>query len=210
MSPEPGDSPPQPPVLVPRPPHAASLPFVLRREHGVISGREITSTRDEIHGLLRLDGERLVVQWSASRETSRVGREIRTDRELAPVREVVVPLDAVAGAQLRWAWRRWPPRQVLVLTAADLRAFQSLAGETDGPGLVLEHPAELTVELRRRDREAAREFVAELELALAEHALRLAEGHAAIGPGGIERLESPAPERLTRSREDAESRQRPL
>jgi len=171
-------------VLVTRPPHAAALPFVIRREHGVISGREITSTRDEIHGLLRLDGERLVVQWSASRETSRVGREIRTDRALAPVREVVVPLDAVAGAQIRWDWRRWPPRQVLVLTAADLRAFQSLAGETDAPGLVLEHPAELTVELRRRDRAAAREFVAELDLALADHALRLAEGHAAIGAGG--------------------------
>jgi hypothetical protein len=171
------------PVLATRSPHAAALPFVLRREHGVISGREITSTRDEIHGLLRLDGARLAVQWSASRQTSRVGREIRTDRELAPVREVVLPLGAVAGAQLRWEWRRWPPRRVLVLTAADLRAFQSLAGETDGPGLVLEHPAELTVELRRSDRAAAREFVAELELALAEHALLIAERHAAIGPG---------------------------
>ena len=200
------DSSSQPVVLATRPPHAAALPFVLRREHGVISGREITSTRDEIHGLLRLDGERLVVQWSTSRETSRVGREIRTDRELAPVREVVLPLDAVAGAQIRWEWRRWPPRQVLVLTAADLRAFQSLAGETNAPGLVLEHPAELTVELRRRDRAAAREFVAELDLALADHALRLAERHAAIGPGGVERLEGAVPERLPRSREDAEPR----
>ena len=208
MSSHSGDSSAQPAVLVIRPPHAAALPFVLRREHGVISGREITSTRDLIHGLLRLDGERLVVQWSASRETSRVGREIRTDRELAPVREVVLPLDAVAGAQIRWEWRKWPPRQVLVLTAADLRAFQSLAGETDTPGLVLEHPAELTVELRRRDRAAAREFVAELDLALAEHALRLAEGQTAIGPSGIEQLEAPVPERLTRSREDVESRQR--
>src|SRR5215813_6116130 len=128
MSSHSGDSSSQPPVLAARPLHAAAFPFVLRREHGVVSGREITSTRDEIHGLLRLDGERLVVQWSASRETSRVGREIRTDRELAPVREVVLPLDAIAGAQIRWEWRRWPPRHVLVLTAADLRAFQSLIG----------------------------------------------------------------------------------
>jgi hypothetical protein len=206
MSSDSRDSSSQPPALATRPPHAAALPFVIHREHGVISGREITSTRDDIHGLLRLDGERLVVQWSASRETSRVGREIRTDRELGPVREVVVPLDAVAGAQLRWTWRRWPPRQVLVITAADLRAFQSLAGEPDGPGLVLEHPAELTLELRGRDRAAAREFVAELELALADHALRLAEGHVGIGRGGIERLEGPAPERLTRGRGDAETR----
>jgi len=197
MSSDSRNLPSQSPVLATHPPRAAALPFVLRREHGVISGREITSTRDVIHGLLRLDGERLIVQWSASRETSRVGREIRTDRELGPVREVALPLDAVAGARLRWEWRRWQPRQLLVLTAADLRAFQSLAGETDGPGLVLEHPAELTVELRRVDRAAASEFVAELELALAEHALRLAEEHAAIGRGGVERLEGPSPQRLT-------------
>ncbi len=208
MSSQSRDSSSQPPVLATRLPRAGALPFVLRREQGVISGREITSTRDEIHGLLRLDVDRLVVQWSASRETSRVGREIRTDRELAPVREVVIPFDAIAGAHLRWEWRRWPPRHVLVLTAADLRAFQSLAGDTDGPGLVLEHPAELTVALRGRDRAAAREFVAELELALAEHALRLAEEHAAIGPGSIEGLKGGAPGRLTRPG-DAESRQPP-
>jgi hypothetical protein len=157
--------------------HAAALPFVVRREHGVIAGREITSTRDEIHGLLRLDGDRVVVQWRAARETSRVGSEIRTDRELAPVRDVALPLAGIASARVRWEWRRWPPRRVLLLTAADLRAFEALGSEpgVPGAGLVLEHPAELTLDLRRRDREAARAFVAELELALAERALRAAE-----------------------------------
>jgi hypothetical protein len=180
----------------PPPPHAAALPFVLRRAHDVIRAGEITSTREQLHGLLRLDGdgERVVVQWSVARETSRVGREIRTDRELGPVREVVVPLASIAGARLRRVWRRWPPGRggdLLVLTAADLRAFEGLAGGEGVPGLVLEHPAELTVELRRQDREAAREFVAELELALAEQALgralRAAERTAPLGAGEARR-----------------------
>lgn len=62
--------------------HTAALPFVLRRKHDVVSGREITSTQDQLHGLLFLDGERLTTQWRTSREISHVGSEIRTDHEL--------------------------------------------------------------------------------------------------------------------------------
>lgn len=169
--------------------HSAALPFVLRREHGVVSGREVTSTREELYGLLRLEGERLFVQWRTAREVSRVGREIRTDRELAPIREVAIPLSGLAGARVRWAWRRWRPVQVLVLTAADLRAFDVLTGEAGTPGLVLEHPAELVLELRRTDGALAREFASELRLAVSEEMLRLLEevpqpqvptGHAAL------------------------------
>jgi hypothetical protein len=61
--------------------------------------------------------------------------------------------------------RRWWDGDRLVLTAADLRAFEVVSGEA---GLRLGHPAELVVKLRRRDRLAAEEFAAELALALAE------------------------------------------
>ena len=40
-------------------PHSAALPFVLRRSSDVVGGSEITSTRETIHGLLRLDGDKL-------------------------------------------------------------------------------------------------------------------------------------------------------
>ena len=76
--------------------HSASLPFVIRREHGVVGTHEITSTREELHGLLRLDGDRLLIQWRSTREVSRVGREIRTDRDLAPIRDVALPLTGIA------------------------------------------------------------------------------------------------------------------
>jgi hypothetical protein len=151
--------------------HSAALPFILKRSDDVI-GVEITSTRETVHGLLRLDGDHVYVQWRVARSTERVGWQIRTDREVEPVREAVIPLSAIAGATVRWQWR-WPPGPYLVLTAADLRAFEEVAGAA---GLSLNHPAELALRLRGADRALGNEFAGELELALAERALAAAEG----------------------------------
>lgn len=159
-------------------PRSAALPFVLRRSSDVVGGLEITSTRETIHGLLRLDGDRLHIQWRVARSTDHVGMQIRTDRQVEPVREVVLPLGAVAGAAVRWRWR-WPPGPYLVLTAADLRVFEEVAGAA---GLSLDHPAELELKLRGEDRAAGNEFVGELELALAERELADAEGQPLPAP----------------------------
>ncbi len=120
------------------------------------------------------------MQWRVARSTSHVGMEIRTDNEVGPVREVVIPLRAVAGAAVRWNWR-WPPGLCLVLTAADLRAFEEVAGAA---GLSLEHPAELLLRLRRSDRALGVEFAGELELAIAERAIAVAEGKPLLEGGG--------------------------
>ena len=69
-----------------------------------------------------------------------------------------------------------------MLQAADLHAFRALAGEA---ALLLDHPAELVLDLRRGDRAVAREFVAELDLALAEAALQAAESHGALARGSV-------------------------
>jgi hypothetical protein len=150
----------------------SAVPFLIRRMHSAIRGPEITATREEFHGLLRLSDGHLVFQWSTSREISRVGREILVSRDLGPVREVSLPVRGLAGAQVRWRFLPWPPRWQLVLRAADLQAFRALAGEA---ALLLEHPAELVLELRRSDRALAREFAAELDFALAEASLQAAE-----------------------------------
>ena len=152
--------------------HSAAVPFVLHRSHDVVGGLEITSTRETIHGLVRLDGDRLHVQWRIARSTDHVGMEIRTDRAVEPVREAVIPLSAVAGATVRWRWR-WAPGYYLVLNAADLLAFEEVAGAA---GLALDHPAELALRLRGADRALGNEFAGTLELALAERALLAAEG----------------------------------
>ena len=45
-----------------------------------------------------------------------------------------------------------------------------------------EHPAQLVLEVRREDKDAARELATQIELAIADHALRIAEGDAAAAP----------------------------
>jgi hypothetical protein len=87
---------------------SAAVPFVIRRVHGVVRLREITSTREDSYGLLRLEAGRMVVQWSTARETSRVGQEIRVDRDLGPVHEVPVPLTGLSGCRVRWRLFPWP------------------------------------------------------------------------------------------------------
>ncbi|MGQ0641744.1 MAG: DinB family protein [Gemmatimonadaceae bacterium] len=159
--------------------HVTALPFFLRRSEDVIAGGEITSTAETVHGLIRIEGDRIVLQWRVSRETDRVGREIRTDRELDPVREVAVPLSGVSAAKVRASWWPWSGAR-LVLTAADLRAFEHVVGKG---GLRLDHPAELVLRLRLRERLAAQEFAGELELVLAEQALRAADVPGAVAPG---------------------------
>lgn len=152
--------------------HSAALPFLIKRATDVITGGSVTTTRETVHGLLRLDGDRLIIQWRVGRKTEHLGSEIRTDKEVEPVREIVVPLDQLAGSVVRKRWTDFFLGPRLTLTAADLGAFERLAG---GQGLSLDHPAELVLRLRRSDRLAAEEFSAELELALAERVLARSE-----------------------------------
>jgi len=159
-------------VVTARMPHSAAIPFLLQRRHDVV-GLAITTTRETVHGLLRLDGDTLHVQWRVARSTDYVGMTIRSDKQVEPVREVVIPLSAIAGATVKWNWR-WPPGPRLVLTAADLRAFEEVAGAA---GLSLDHPAELELRLRRSDRALGTEFVGELELAVAEREIAAAEAN---------------------------------
>lgn len=176
---------------------SAAFPFVLKRGSDVIDGLEIQSTVETVHGLIRLEGDRLTLQWRRSRKTDIVGFEIREEVEREPVRETSVPIAAVAGAAIRWRLWRWPPGPYLVLTAADLRAFDAISGES---GLKLDHPALLEIRVRRADRAAAEEFAGELNLALAERALRAADARPQVSAGAHSN-------RLPEPRQDAIDRQ---
>jgi hypothetical protein len=142
----------------------SALPFTLRRSDDVMGASEMTTTTETVHGLLKLDAETLTIQWRLARRTDRLGSEIRIDREVESVREVVVPLMALAGAVVRRRWWDWPPGPRMVITAADLLALEGLTGPE---GLRLAHPAELVLRIRRRDRVAAEEFAADVTLSLA-------------------------------------------
>jgi hypothetical protein len=149
-----------------------ALPFVVRRQHQAIDGREVTSTSENTYGLVRLGYESLYIQWRVVREISRVGREIRSEREQDPVREVVVPLARLSGVRMKRDWSRFRPRHVLVLTAVDLTAFDAITDEDDVPGLALDHPAEIVLEVRRSDRNRLGEFTNALRAAVSEHLLK--------------------------------------
>jgi hypothetical protein len=152
--------------------HSSALPFVFRRTKDVVTASEVTSTSETVHGLLHLEGNRVVIQWRRARTTDRVGWDIRTDRELEPVRELTLPLSAFADAEVRWSWLRWPPGRYLILTGSDLRAFEELTG---AHGLQLDHPAELAIRIGRVGYSNALEFASELRLALADRAIEAAE-----------------------------------
>ena len=101
-------------------PHSAAVPFLLQRRHDVV-GVAITTTRETVHGLLRLDGDKLYVQWRVALAIDHVGMTIRSDKQVEPVREVVIPLTAIAGAVVKWSWR-WPPGPCLVLSSPSGRS----------------------------------------------------------------------------------------
>jgi hypothetical protein len=108
--------------------HSAALPFVLRRSHDVV-GWEVTSTRETVHGLVRLEGDRVFIQWRVARSIDHVGMQIRTDKEVEPVREVVIPLGAVAGAA--GLSLEHPAELALRLRGADRTLGSEFAGELE-------------------------------------------------------------------------------
>lgn len=151
----------------------AAVPFTLRRSTDLwTSGGEYESTTQTAHGLVRLEPDRLVLQWRVAVETQLLdGSGYATREEIEPVQEMAIPLASVAGAvvpQRRW-WQFTGPR--LVLTATDLLAFEKIAGQQ---GLKLKHPAKLVLRIKRSDRLIASEFAAELALTLAR--LQVADG----------------------------------
>ena len=140
----------------------AGVPFTLKR---ITTDLWTSPTTKTTHGLLRLESERLVLQWRVVVQTQLLdGASYETREEIEPVQEMVIPLASVAGAVVprrRW-WQLAGPR--LVLTATDLLAFEKIAGQQ---GLKLKHPARLVLRISRTDRLIAEEFAAELALTLA-------------------------------------------
>jgi hypothetical protein len=87
---------------------SASLPFLIKRAADAFSGVGMTTTRETVHGLLRLENDALTIQWRVGRKTEHLGAtDMHTDQEVEPVREIVVSLRGVAGAVVRRRWWDW-------------------------------------------------------------------------------------------------------
>ncbi len=147
----------------------AAVPFILRRSKNSYGADSMTTTKETVHGLLRLEEDELTVQWRTARKTLDLGGEAHsTSEEFEAVREVTIPISAMAGAVVRRPWWKFWGGPRIVLMASDLQALEAVAGED---GLRLAHPAQLVLAVRRSDQLAASEFAAELELAVAERQL---------------------------------------
>lgn len=157
-----------------------TLPFVFRSSDDRIGSDGISSTAERLDGLLVIDEAQLRVQWRRSRKIERVGlTEVRTDTETDPVGEVLIDLTRLGSAQMRRVWLRWPPGWYVALTARDLKVLEPLARTG---GIPLDHPAELLLPVRRKMLDLAREFVAELNLAVADRILARAEESRLLPP----------------------------
>ena len=92
-------------------PRFATLPFTLRRSKNSFTADSMTTTTETVHGLLRLEGDELTVQWRLARKTEDLGgASHRTEEEFEPVGEATIPLSAMAGAIVRRPWWRFWPR----------------------------------------------------------------------------------------------------
>jgi hypothetical protein len=81
-------------------PGITAVPFTFKRSSDLYtSGGGYESTTETAHGLVRLEADRLVIQWRVAVVTeSMEGSGYETHEEIEPVREIVIPLAKVAGA----------------------------------------------------------------------------------------------------------------
>ncbi len=150
-----------------------SLPFTAKQRSSTHTVVGYTATAETTHGMLRIDGDRLVIEWKVRRSTTRAGATYETREETDPVAEAAIPISRLASAMIqRGRWWLGGARPRLVLAANDLRAFESV---TATGALSLKHPSRLEFTLARRDLDAAIDFAGELELAISDLQLRRAE-----------------------------------
>jgi hypothetical protein len=142
------------------------LPFRFVKEDAQVGGAtRVTATNELCEGLVRIDGDALVFQFVVTRTVTRIGgTSVLTDRSTEPVREARVPVSALASIRLRR--RGWLRRREVAIVARDLRAF------VDVPGA---RAHDLVIAVPSQHADTAVELVSTVELAMADHALKLAE-----------------------------------
>jgi hypothetical protein len=139
--------------------------FVKTLDAQVGGPTQVSTTHELCEGLVRIDGDALVFQLLVTRTVTKVGgTSINTDRFTEPVREIRVPIAALASIHIRRTG--WLRRREVVITARDLKAFLDLPGA---------RAQELKIPVLRQHADVAAELVGTVELAMADHAIMLAE-----------------------------------
>lgn len=141
-----------------------AVPFslALPKEASVDRG-SVQSKVYQVHGMARLDGDRLTLEWSGSIQITEVqGHGVRTLRQSVPAQRLVLPASRIARFEARGRW--WKP---YVELRTDSIAPLELV-PTAAAGRIL-------LRISRRDWGAARELASHVQLAMADAALHDAE-----------------------------------
>jgi hypothetical protein len=139
--------------------------FVKTLDAQVGGPTKVTTTHELCEGLVRVETDALVFQVLITRTITRVGgSSVHTDSSTEPVRDIRVPISALASIRIRRTG--WLRRREVVISARDLKAFIDLPGA---------RAQELKIPVLRQHADAADEFVGTVELAMADYALKLAE-----------------------------------
>lgn len=109
---------------------ARILPFRLK-----VTGSDVfkdfaaVSTSYRFHGMLRLDGDELTIEWSGSAQVQEVGTiEVRDEKIALPDEELTVHVSSLYRARTAGGW--WRPR--LILEARELNALAIVPSEEHG------------------------------------------------------------------------------
>lgn len=141
-----------------------ALPFSLafEKETNIDRGR-VQSKRLQVRGVARVEGDRLILEWSGSIEMTEIhGNSVRNLRQSVPAQRLVRPAARIAHVELRSRW--WRPYIELRTTGIDPLELVPTAMA----GRVL-------LRITRRDWPAARELVSQIQLEMADAALRDSE-----------------------------------
>ena len=144
--------------------------FKLPDESSVTRG-QVLSKSYQVRGIARLEGDRLTLEWSGSIEITEVsGANVRTLRESVPAQRLVLPMARIASIELHGRW--WRPS--IDLRATGIRPLDLVPSAVAG---------RVVLRLARRDRHAAAELVSQVQLEMADLALREAESRAPLPRG---------------------------
>ncbi len=108
----------------------APLPFTLKVPgKDDITGADISSTTFRFHGLLRFDGQELLLEWAGTADIDEVsGLDVRSETISLPAESLAVPIERIRTVELHPGW--WRPH--LEVTGSDLGALATVPSEQRG------------------------------------------------------------------------------
>lgn len=143
-----------------------SVPFWLKIPQDVRmeSNTKVFTTEYNLHGVARVEGPYLILEWSGNKKfIENRGIQVKLWTEPVPISCVSIPVSRLLHTQVHGRFFRVR----LELQVSDLTTLASFPGEKQG---------QVTLWLKRKDRNSAKDLVNTIQFEAAELLLQEAEG----------------------------------